>query len=205
MTFDVFSIYFHISEGIKKRILSTKVEQIKLHHTFTYYHSIAYTLSIELSPPTSTCFPTTAQLHSCDPVFCVPVHPFILKSQLLKLLSNEQLITTLLSSGWHLTPDTASLCPSSTLTTFSLAISITLSMQSSPAVRSLVESSVNDRDLRRWWWGLRAVERSFLPRLKRKQPPVELPAASSCSSLLLVREVRWSSPASSFRLCSPVA
>lgn len=92
-------------------------------------------------PPAKTCFPTDFTSHKGLPVTAVPTQVFTLRSQLLSVLSKELLKSSRGSFWCGLMLLTACRCPSSTETTFSLAISTILIEPSSLAVSNLLSSS----------------------------------------------------------------
>jgi hypothetical protein len=113
-------------------------------------------------PPATTLLPQSPHDHKGEPVTTLPIDWFILKSQALICLSNEQLTASLLSVGWAMTFVTDCLWPYKDCCTVSELMSIILIEQSSDEVRSLVVSSVKQSDRTSLWWGFMENRLSFL-------------------------------------------
>lgn len=140
-------------------------------------------------PPVTKCFVVALQVHKGLPVIVDPAAFFVRKSQILTLLSKEQLNTILLSVGWALTQDTPYLWPYKIPDTFSLAISIIFKLSSSLAVIILFESSVKFKDLIIRWCGFNWASLFFLSNFTINKSPLSFPVAKNLSSFDTVRDV----------------
>ena len=158
-------------------------------------HSMLYTDNTPFSPPATTFLGKASRLQRELPVWKLSMWDFMRRSQLLMLLSWEQENKKRLSLGCVLTHETDSLWPSRDNATFSLAMSITLIVVSSEAVRILLLSSVNPIDLTILWWGFKFTLLSLFSRLKIWTYPLLLPNPNIPSVLAFAMQVKKIYPA----------
>lgn len=96
----------YLSFPNSERITGSKNNEIVVKYIQCRYHSMLKIESTPVSPPATKFLPVHSMAQRAAPDWKVSKQLFILKSQILMLLSNEQLKTILLSVGCALTQDT---------------------------------------------------------------------------------------------------